>query len=92
MSDYSTFSAGSSDALADLSFGPIMAGGPTEKSVPATLDYIVNNLRTMIGASDEYIAGYLSVVFGRNADSIDLGSGLYDAREGDEDSFSNLGL
>ena len=50
-------------SLSDLSFGPIMAGGPTEKPVPATLDYIVNNLRTMIGASDEYIAGYLSVVF-----------------------------
>jgi hypothetical protein len=28
-----------------------------------TIDYIVNQLRVMMGASDAYIAGYLSVVF-----------------------------
>lgn len=29
-----------------------------------TLDYLVSQLRVMMGASDEYVAGYLSVAFG----------------------------
>lgn len=29
-----------------------------------TLDFIVNELRVNVGASDEYVAGYLSVVYG----------------------------
>jgi hypothetical protein len=63
MNEYSTFSAGVTDATGDLANGWVPTGGPTEKSGPATLNYIVNELRVMIGASDAYIAGYLSVVF-----------------------------
>jgi len=38
----------------------------TEGWLPAevSIDFIVNQLRVMVGASDSYIAGYLSVVFG----------------------------
>ena len=62
MTEYSTFSAGVTDATADLAGGWVPSGGPTEKSA-VTLNYLVNELRVMIGASDAYIAGYLSVVF-----------------------------
>ena len=30
----------------------------------SSLDYLVNELRVMIGASDSYIAGYLSAFYG----------------------------
>jgi hypothetical protein len=62
MSDYLSFSAGVSDAVSDLAINAV-GGGPTEKS-GYTLDFIVNNLRTTIGASDSYVAGYLSVLYG----------------------------
>jgi hypothetical protein len=55
MNEYSTFSAGVSDATADLTSGWV----PESVSI----DFIANELRVMIGASDAYIAGYLSVVF-----------------------------
>jgi hypothetical protein len=63
MSEYVSFSAGVSDAESDLANGWVPSGGPTEKS-GYTLDLVVNNLRTMIGATDSYIAGYLSVLYG----------------------------
>jgi hypothetical protein len=53
MNEYSTFSAGVADALSDDEWFPSHL----------TIDYLVNHLRVMIGASDAYIAGYLSVVF-----------------------------
>jgi hypothetical protein len=53
MTEYSTFSAGVADALSDDEWFPSHL----------TIDYLVNHLRVMIGASDAYIAGYLSVVF-----------------------------
>jgi hypothetical protein len=62
MSDYLSFSAGVSDATSDLAINAV-GGGPTEKA-GYTLDFIVNNLRTTIGATDSYIAGYLSVLYG----------------------------
>jgi len=46
---------GIDDAKSDMSGGWL----PT-----ASLDYIVNELRVGVGATDAYIAGYLSVVFG----------------------------
>jgi|Laugresbdmm110dd_1035094.scaffolds.fasta_scaffold304922_1 hypothetical protein len=55
MNEYSTFSAGVNDAKNDL------AEGWVPKSV--SIDFIGNQLRVMVGASDAYIAGYLSVVF-----------------------------
>ena len=61
--NFESFESGVDDARSDLALGPIMAGGPTEKSVPATLDFLVNELRVAVGATDSYIAGYLSVVF-----------------------------
>lgn len=61
--NFESFESGCDDARSDLALGPIMAGGPTEKSVPATLDFLVNELRVAVGATDSYIAGYLSVVF-----------------------------
>jgi hypothetical protein len=53
MNEYSTFNAGVADALSDDEWFPSHL----------TIDYLVNHLRVMIGASDAYIAGYLSVVF-----------------------------
>ena len=61
--NFESFESGVDDARSDLALGPIMAGGPTEKSVPATLDFLVNELRVAVGCSDAYLAGYLSVVF-----------------------------
>jgi hypothetical protein len=55
MTEYSTFSAGVNDAKTDL------AEGWAPECV--SIDFIVNQLRVMIGASDSYLAGYLSVVF-----------------------------
>jgi hypothetical protein len=55
MNEYSTFSAGVNAAKNDL------AEGWVPESV--SIDFIGNQLRVMIGASDAYIAGYLSVVF-----------------------------
>jgi hypothetical protein len=63
MNEFSTFSAGVAGATADLALGPVMAGGPTEKLVPVTLDYIVSEFRSRLGCSDSYLAGYLSVIF-----------------------------
>lgn len=52
MSDYSD---GVLDATNDLA----------DRWVPAkfTLDWVVNEIRVMTGASDSYIAGYLSILF-----------------------------
>ena len=63
MSEFVSFADGVYDGLVDLKAGPILAGGPTEKAVPPTLDYIVSEFRSRLGCSDEYLAGYLSVVF-----------------------------
>jgi len=73
MNEFSTFSAGVAGATADLALGPVMAGGPTEKLVPVTLDYIVSEFRLRLGCSDSYLAGYLSVIFAEKpATALDL--------------------
>lgn len=51
------FSGGARDARIDLDDGWC----PEE----FTLDYVVNQLRVMMGATDEYIAGYLSVIYSK---------------------------
>ena len=55
MNDCLGFAGGVNDAKNDL------AEGWVPKSV--SIDFIGNQLRVMVGASDAYIAGYLSVVF-----------------------------
>lgn len=52
MSDYSN---GVADATNDLADGWV-----PEKF---NLDFIVNQLRIMMGATDSYIAGYVSILF-----------------------------
>ena len=49
------YSGGVNDARIDLAEGWV----PEQ----LTLDYLVNQLRVMMGATDEYIAGYLSVIY-----------------------------
>lgn len=61
--NFELFESGVDDALSDLSGGWVPSGGPTEKS-SVTLNYLVNELRVGVGATDAYIAGYLSVIFG----------------------------
>ena len=56
------FETGFFDCKNDLAEGFVPAGGPTETGA-VTLDYLVNELRATMGASDAYIAGYLSVIF-----------------------------
>lgn len=60
--NFELFESGVDDALSDLSGGWVPSGGPTEKSA-VTLNYLVNELRVGVGATDAYIAGYLSVIF-----------------------------
>jgi len=48
---------GITDAGADLSSGWLPDN--------FTLDSVVNQLRVMIGATDSYIAGYLSVIYSK---------------------------
>jgi hypothetical protein len=60
MSDFET---GVIDCKNDLADGFVPAGGPTEIGA-VTLDYLVNELRVTMGASDAYIAGYLSAFYG----------------------------
>ena len=55
MSDFTSFAAGFSTAAADF------AGGWVES---IELDFIVSQLRVMVGASDAYIAGYLAYLYG----------------------------
>lgn len=55
MNDCLGFSGGVNDATLDMADGWV----PTEFS----LDSIVSQLRVMVGASDAYIAGYLSVLY-----------------------------
>jgi hypothetical protein len=55
MNDCLGFAGGVNDAKNDLTDGWV----PESVSI----DFIANELRVMIGASDAYIAGYLSVVF-----------------------------
>lgn len=62
--NYELFESGVDDAVSDISGGFLPVGGPTEKPTFPTLDYLVNELRVGVGATDSYIAGYLSVVFG----------------------------
>ena len=62
MNEFSTFSAGVADALSDLAGGWVPSGGPTETGA-ITLSYLVNELRVGVGATDAYIAGYVSVIF-----------------------------
>lgn len=56
------FETGVIDAKNDLSEGFVPNGGPTEAGA-VNLDYIVNELRVTMGASDSYVAGYLSVIY-----------------------------
>ena len=56
MNDYDTFEAGVNAANFDLDEGWFGGG--------ENLDSIVSQLRVMVGASDEFCAGYLSVVYG----------------------------
>jgi hypothetical protein len=58
------FKNGVADAESDIRGGWLPMGGPTEKPTFPSLDYIVNELRVGVGASDAYIAGYVSVVYG----------------------------
>ena len=53
--NFELFESGVEDAEADIRGGWLPAG--------STLDYIVNELRVGVGATDAYIAGYLSKVF-----------------------------
>lgn len=53
---FDTFKAGVEAAKFDLDEGWFPGG--------ETLDSITANLRVMVGASDEYIAGYLSEIYG----------------------------
>jgi hypothetical protein len=55
MNDALGFAGGVNDANLDLADGWL----PDE----FTLDSIVSQLRVMMGASDAYIAGYLSVIY-----------------------------
>ena len=56
MREFVNFADGFNDAKTDIA-GKWLPEG-------STLDYIVNELRVGVGASDAYIAGYLSAVFG----------------------------
>ena len=62
--EFGKYESGVDDAKNDIALGAIPCGGPTEPPCSVSLDYIVNELRLGVGASDAYIAGYLSVVFG----------------------------
>lgn len=55
MSDFTSFADGFATARADF------AGGWVES---IELDFIVSQLRVMVGASDAYIAGYLAYLYG----------------------------
>lgn len=55
MSDFVSFADGFATAAADF------AGGWVES---IELDFIVSQLRVMVGASDAYIAGYLAYLYG----------------------------
>jgi hypothetical protein len=55
--DYSTFLSGVADAESDISMGAF------PESV--SLDYIVNEFRIRLGCTDEYIVGYLSVIYSK---------------------------
>ena len=57
------FETGFFDCKNDLAEGFVPAGGPTETGA-VTLDYLVNEIRVTMGASDDYIAGYLSAFYG----------------------------
>ena len=61
---HACFAGNDLGAQNDIALGAIPCGGPTEPPCSVSLDYIVNELRLGVGASDAYIAGYLSVVFG----------------------------
>ena len=54
--NYELFESGADDARSDISGGWLPE--------PFTLDFIVNELRIGVGATDAYLAGYLSVVYG----------------------------
>jgi hypothetical protein len=54
MLEYKTYTQGANDAKKDLAEGWIEEN--------ATADYIRNQLVVMVGASEEYIQGYLTVV------------------------------
>ena len=55
MTDYTSFADGVATARVDFE------GGWVES---IELDFIVSQLRVMVGASDAYIAGYLSYLYG----------------------------
>ena len=54
---FKSFSDGVAAATSDLAEGWVES---------AEFDFIVNQLRVMVGASDAYLAGYLSVIFSEN--------------------------
>jgi hypothetical protein len=58
MSDFTSFADGFATAREDFE------GGWVES---IELDFIVSQLRVMVGASDAYIAGYLSYLYGEKA-------------------------
>lgn len=53
--NYELFESGVDDARSDLAGGWLPAG--------FTLDFLVSELRAGVGATDAYIAGYLSVIY-----------------------------
>lgn len=55
MSDFTSFASGFSTAAADFE------GGWVES---IEVDFIVSQLRVMVGASDAFIAGYLAYLYG----------------------------
>jgi hypothetical protein len=55
MSDFSSFADGFATAREDFDAGWVES---------IELDFIVSQLRVMVGASDAYIAGYLSYLYG----------------------------
>lgn len=64
MNEFVNFADGFDDAKSDIRGGWLPTSGPSEAPAPASLEYIVNELKVGVGASDAYIAGYLSAVFG----------------------------
>jgi hypothetical protein len=57
MNEYSTFNAGVSDAVSDVSSGLIFDESHLK------IDWLTNEFRVRLNCSDSYLAGYFSVVF-----------------------------
>ena len=80
-------------AQADVLQQNLFAGFETEGINSNQCYELHNQLENLIDDFDEIAYEYvMPIQADEDSRVIDLGSGMYDAREGDEDSFSNLGL